>query len=75
VTWGATYWPAFLIGTFLAFIGPETYALITNWHNTLSYWSWQDEPGIYSWEWDLSLVLWLVFAVWITGHIWWQVWR
>lgn len=74
-TWGNWYWPAFLIGTFIALIGPEIYGLVTNWHNTLSAWSWETEPGIYSWEWFLSIALWLGFAVWITGHIWWQIWR
>lgn len=74
-TWGSWYWPAFLIGSALAFAGPELYALFTNWRNTLSEYVWLDEPGTYSWEWVLSLSLWALFAIWITGHIWWRIWR
>jgi hypothetical protein len=75
MTWGSWWWPTFLIGTFAAFITPEIYALVTNWRNTLSAYAWLDEPGRYTWEWYLSLGLWLAFAVWITGHIWWSTWR
>jgi hypothetical protein len=79
VTWGNWWWPAFLIGTFLAFIIPELFALFTqtstHTDNTLSGWTWQTEPPTYSWEWFLSLILWLAVAIWLTGHIWWAIWR
>jgi hypothetical protein len=74
-TWGDWWWPVYLIGTACLFAGPEFYALGSNDYNTLSWWVWQDEPAIGNWEWWLSLLPWLAFAVWITGHIWWRTWR
>jgi hypothetical protein len=74
-TWGNWWWPAYLITAFLAFIVPEIYALFRDDWNTLSFYAWQDEPTIGSWEWILSIGLWLAFTVWITGHIWFKIWR
>jgi hypothetical protein len=51
VTWGNWWWPSFLIGTFLAFIIPELFALFTqtstHTDNTLSGWTWSTEPPTY----------------------------
>ena len=77
-TWGNWWWPTFLIGTFTAFIIPELIALFTkvstHTDNTLSGWTWETEPPTYTWEWFLSLALWLGVAIWLTVHIWWKIW-
>ena len=74
VTWGAYYWPVFLIGVSLAFLIPEAYAFFTNPGNTLSDYSWMElkvtGSGRHILAWYASLFAWLVFAVVITAHIW-----
>jgi hypothetical protein len=77
MTWGAIYWPIFLIGTSLTFLGPELYALFTNWKNTLSDYSWTElhvSPGItvHTVAWYISLIAWLLVVVVLTLHIWWE---
>ncbi len=47
-TWGHRYWLIWAGVTFLSFIGPEVYALVSYWHNTLSASVWDMErfmPG------------------------------
>lgn len=74
-TWGLTYWPVYLIITSVLFFTGEIPALLTNAKNTLSDYSWYElhlQPGItqHTVAWWLSLLAWLLFAVIITGHIW-----
>lgn len=80
MTWGRLYWPYFLIVTSLAFMGPEIFALATNAKNTLSDYAWY-ELGVkaptesfsaHSAAWLLSLGMWLVVAIWLTYHIWFE---
>ena len=80
MTWGKTYWPIFLIVTSLAFLGPEIYALVTNFRNTLSDYA-RYELNIttpheaftaHSAAWLLTLGVWLVIAFWLTFHIWFE---
>lgn len=75
MTWGKEYWPIFLIVVSVLFAVPELYALFTNVLNTLSDYSWFElhvRPGInrHTIAWWISLSAWAVFAVVITGHIW-----
>lgn len=78
--WGNTYWPAGLITVSVAFLVPELYALLTNSANTLSDYCWRQlgirtawGNGVHTLAWWFSLITWLLFAVVITGHIWFKV--
>lgn len=78
-TWGHWYWPLGMAVTLLLFLPAELFAVFTNVGNTLSYYAWtqlhvglayannMDSVGWYS-----SLILWLLFVVIITAHIWWR---
>lgn len=77
--WGIIYWPVFLITVSAFFLIPETIALCTNAANTLSDYAWNQMHvglsfgnGPHTVAWWLSLVAWILFAVLITGHIWWR---
>jgi hypothetical protein len=75
MTWGKLYWPFFLILTSALFLGPELIALFTNWHNTLSQYSWAElnvSPRIpvHTIAWWISVMAWALFVVVITAHIW-----
>lgn len=78
MTWGRTYWPWFILAVTLGFGLPELFALITNPGNTLSDYSWAElqvgrsYPPLHTTAWIASLVMWLVFTVLITWHIWWR---
>jgi hypothetical protein len=80
VTWGKAYWPIFLIAVSLAFLVPEIVALATNVKNTLSDYAWyeldittpQEHFSAHTAAWFLSLGMWLVIAVWLTYHVWFQ---
>jgi archaellum biogenesis protein FlaJ (TadC family) len=80
ITWGRPYWTWFLIVTSLAFIIPEVFALITNAKNTLSDYAWyelnvktpQEQFSAHSAAWFLSMGMWIVIAVWLTYHIWFE---
>ena len=80
MTWGKIYWPWFLIVTSLAFIGPELVALVVNAKNTLSDYAWYElnvktprEPfTAHGAAWFLSLGMWLVVAIWLTFHVWFE---
>ncbi len=81
MTWGHHYWPWYLAVAFAAFIGPEIYALATDWHNTLSAWIWNAlrvQPGqpITAWTAAHLLVggMLLVLFVWLLGHLLWGIW-
>lgn len=77
-TWGNFFWPYWIIVTSVTFLGPEIYALITNFRNTLSDYARYElgvtvgvnNHGIHSIAWWASLLVWLVFIAWITPHIW-----
>lgn len=75
--WGNYYWPYWMILTSFTFLVPEAIALFTNKSNTLSdYARAQLHVGvsiqntIHTLAWYSSLITWLVFVVFITGHIW-----
>lgn len=82
-TWGRYYWPIVLIsGSSLigCLVGiPELIALATNPANTLSDYAHFElnvttgtvANGIHTVAWWASLVIWLLFVVIITWHIWW----
>ena len=80
MTWGRHYWPVFLIAVSLAFLIPEIAALATNAKNTLSDYAWyeldittpQEHFSAHTAAWFLSLGMWLVIAVWLTYHVWFQ---
>ena len=80
-TWGHKYWLVWSVFTFLTFIVPEVYALVTNWRNTLSNWVWvalrvQRGQSINQWTAAHFLVggmLVLVFA-WLIGHLVFHLW-
>jgi len=80
VTWGKQYWPVFLIAVSLAFLVPEILALATNVKNTLSDYAWyeldittpQEHFSAHTAAWFLSLGMWLVIAIWLTYHIWFE---
>lgn len=80
MTWGKVYWTWFLIVTSVAFLAPEIYALFTNFRNTLSDYARYEldittptQPFFtHTAAWFLSLGVWLVAAVWLTFHIWFE---
>lgn len=81
-TWGLVYWPFAIIIVSAVFLPAELWALITNQaQNTLSDYCWHelnvtkaltfDSHGI---AWWLSLIMWGLFVVAITLHIWYRSW-
>ena len=78
MTWGKWWWPLW----FLLFLGPEVFALKTNWRNTLSAWVWNFEkfrPGQPIEQWSASHLLFIgsfaVLCFWLFGHFglgWWR---
>ena len=77
ITWGKYYWPIALIFSTIGLFGiPELIALATNWHNTLTQYSWTElhinGVPIHGIAWWSSLLVWLLFVVVITIHIWWK---
>lgn len=80
MTWGRWYWSAYLIAGSVAFLGPEIYALFTNFKNTLSDYARfqldvttpQQPFTSHSAAWLLSLGAWLVVAFWLTFHVWFE---
>jgi hypothetical protein len=66
-----------MVVTVLLFGVPELIALFTNQANTLSDYSW-DELDVHGFNhiptvaWYASLIVWLIFVVVITAHIWWK---
>jgi hypothetical protein len=85
ITWGNTWWPAFLIISsvwlVLGFGVPETIALLSpvanHFDNTLSIYA-RNELGLsvavagtrHTVAWWCSFIAWMVFTVFITAHIW-----
>lgn len=88
LTWGKIYWPIFLIveGTLLmvGFLPAEIIALLSrvtnHLDNTLSYYARTELhvtssiQDIHDVAWYASLIPWVIFVVWITGHIWFDLW-
>lgn len=80
MTWGKQYWPIFLIIGSIGFLIPEIIALITNYKNTLSDYAWYElnvttpqEPfNQHTAAWFLSFGVWIVIAIWLTYHIWFE---
>ena len=81
-TWGLIYWPTFLTVTGLLFLPAELFALFFNQvQNTLSDYCWHeldvtraltfDAHGV---AWWVSLIMWVMFVVAITLHIWYRSW-
>lgn len=82
MTWGARYWPIFLIVMLVAFLGPEVYALCTNWQNTLSNWIWTQlrvRAGQPIDQWSALHFLvggcLVVLFGWLIGHLLFGYWR
>lgn len=84
MTWGRHYWPVFLsissLWVLLGFGIPEAIALLADTlhiDNTLSFYA-RTELHIsvataataHTAAWWLSFVVWMMFVVFITGHIW-----
>jgi hypothetical protein len=86
ITWGNTYWPAFLIisGAWVlsGFGIPGTIALATqpgtHLDNTLSQYARvqlhaavaMGPTTMHTWAWWLSFAVWMLFVLFITAHIW-----
>jgi hypothetical protein len=85
-TWGSHYWPWFLIAgsafITLGFGVPETIALVQGSHNphvnidnTLSWYARYElnvtaGATIHGAAWWFTFVVWMVFVIFITAHIW-----
>jgi H+/Cl- antiporter ClcA len=76
MTWGRIWWPIYLLVSLAVFLGPEIFALVTNWRNTLSNWVWSSlkvSSGRFDiWHesapWYLTLGCWIVLITWLTFH-------
>jgi hypothetical protein len=88
-TWGSTYWPWFLsisgFWVLTAFGIPEGLALATHpahhVDNTLSFYARHElhvgiatAGNIHTLAWWLSFLMWMMFVIFITGHIWMDQW-
>lgn len=85
-TWGSRYWPVFLLVSsawlILGFAVPEGIALWEGAHNphlqidnTLSWYARYElnvtqGGNIHGITWWVTFVLWIIFVVFITAHIW-----
>lgn len=75
------YWPIYLIAASIGFLAPEIYAMVTH-GMTLSNYSWgrlEVVQNQHFWQhnaaWALTLGAWIVIALWLTGHIWFRIFR
>lgn len=73
--WGNWYWPGFLVAQAMLFLGPEIYALVDNWRNTLSNWVWTQlnitkNESMSQWSATDFLLfgVWIVVVTWLTFH-------
>jgi hypothetical protein len=80
-TWGAAYWSVALIAATVAFLVPESFALVTSHANTLSDFArwqlneWPNEPLLrHEWQWWGSQTIYLLSVGWLWGHIWYYIW-
>lgn len=81
-TWGHKYWLVWSVFTFLTFIVPEVYALVTNWRNTLSASVWDLErfqPNQPLIHWTalhfLFIGMLITLEAWLIGHFGFGLWR
>ena len=79
MTWGLVYWPFAIIIVAAVFLPAEFYALFTNPANTLSDYCWRQlnvslvfGHGAHTLAWWLSIIMWGIFVVLITLHIWYR---
>lgn len=77
MTWGLVYWPTWLTLIGLTLLPMEIYALLTNPANTLSEYAWHELNVTHAFRftangvaWWVSFVMWILFVVVITLHIW-----
>lgn len=76
------FWACWALIPLVAFIVMESYALATNWRNTLSANVWRvlretpNEP-VDQWSWlhFLAAGVYLVVGVWLFGHFFFMRWR
>lgn len=75
------YWLAWAVVTFLAFLGPEVYALVTNWRNTLSAQVWRMltvQAGQPIGQWSAGHFwfagIYVTATVWLGGHFLFRFW-
>jgi hypothetical protein len=78
MTWGRVWWPVWIILTTCLFLGPEIYALVTNYRNTLSQYAWTElnvNPHIHvhTIAWFLSLAGFVLAVIVLIAHIWYHV--
>lgn len=80
-TWGPRYWPVVLIAGLVLILGPESFAVFTNWRNTLSEWVWTElkvQRDENPWNWSatqfLVFCVWLVTVLWLTFHFFFRRW-
>lgn len=75
-TWGAWYWPVWLVVVLVSFLGPEIFSLCTD-HgpNTLSGWVWRalkihaaESPLQWSATDFLAFGVWATLMVWLSFH-------
>jgi len=76
------YWTWWAVAAFLGFLGPEVYALVTNWQNSLSANIWRMEdfiPGQRAIGWSAGHFLFvgvlILLDVWLLGHFGWGLWK
>ena len=77
MTWGKVWWPWWIILTSTTFGVPEIIAIVTNYLNTLSEYARYElnvapHVTVHTVAWYVSLIVWLLFVVVITAHIWWD---
>lgn len=76
VTWGAWYWPVWLVVVAVTFLGPEIYSLVSDrGPNTLSGWVWRvlrihANQSVSQWNATdfLTFGIWIVVVVWLSFH-------
>jgi hypothetical protein len=76
------YWQIWAALTLVSFLVPETFALFTNWQNTLSANVWRFEgfdprQSVLQWSAGHFLFIGVLFLldVWLLGHFGWGKWR
>ena len=82
MTWGRAYWPVFLIVSavwlILGFGVPEAISLVfrpLHVDNTLSFYARSElnvslQTTVHTLAWYLTFIMWIMFVVFITAHIW-----
>lgn len=80
-TWGPRYWTVYLIAGAVLLLGPEIFALVTNWRNTLSDYVWMElkvQRDENPWNWSATMFLvfcvWMLLWFWLTFHFFFRRW-